>query len=247
MESFLISFLIIFFCLIFIALLSSSESAFISVSRLRLRHLIEKGNSKAKTVKKIRDEHDRLFSAVIFSGNLFTILATSVGTALALKIFAEVLGNEIAILIATIVMTYLTVVFGELAPKTFAVSHAEKVSLALAKPLDIFIKLISPLVTVFSKSSNFIIHLFGGEVKPQPQLLTEEELRKFVSDSHELGLTVSLAGSLDRGDMAKVFSLGADIVGVRRAVCRGKDRLRGAVHREAVGELVDEIRRLQDS
>ncbi len=79
------------------------------------------------------------------------------------------------------------------------------------------------------------------------ELLSEEELRKFVSDSHELGLTVSLAGSLDRGDMAKVFSLGADIVGVRRAVCRGKDRLRGAVYREAVGELVDEIRRLQDS
>jgi len=187
MESFLISFLIIFFCLIFIALLSSSESAFISVSRLRLRHLIEKGNSKAKTVKKIRDEHDRLFSAVIFSGNLFTILATSVGTALALKIFAEVLGNEIAILIATIVMTYLTVVFGELAPKTFAVSHAEKVSLALAKPLDIFIKLISPLVTVFSKSSNFIIHLFGGEVKPQPQLLTEEELKSVIDLGEEHG------------------------------------------------------------
>ena len=79
------------------------------------------------------------------------------------------------------------------------------------------------------------------------ELLSEEELRGFVDESHELGLTVSLAGSLDKRDMARVFRLGADIVGVRRAVCRGKDRLRGAVHREAVGILVAEIRRLQDS
>jgi uncharacterized protein (UPF0264 family) len=78
------------------------------------------------------------------------------------------------------------------------------------------------------------------------QLLSEEELKGFVEESHELGLTVSLAGSLDKGDMARVFGLGADIVGVRRAVCRGKDRLKGAVHRDAVGELVDEIRCLQN-
>ena len=77
------------------------------------------------------------------------------------------------------------------------------------------------------------------------ELLSDDELRGFVDESHRLGLTVSLAGSLDKGDMARVFDLGADIVGVRRAVCRGKDRLRGAVHREAVGELVEEIQRLQ--
>ena len=77
------------------------------------------------------------------------------------------------------------------------------------------------------------------------ELLSDDELRGFVDESHKLGLTVSLAGSLDNGDMARVFDLGADIVGVRRAVCRGKDRLKGAVHREAVGELVEEIQRLQ--
>jgi hypothetical protein len=78
-------------------------------------------------------------------------------------------------------------------------------------------------------------------------LLSDEKLRGFVDECHRLGLTASLAGSLDLKDMARVFGLGADIAGVRRAVCRGKDRLRGAVHREAVGEIVDEIRRLQSS
>ncbi len=183
MESFFISFVIILICLIFIAILSSSEAALIAVNRIKLRSLIDKGNSRAKTVQKLRDNHDRLFSAVILSGNLFTILATSIGTALALRIF----GEDAGIIIATIVMTFLTVIFGELAPKTFAVSHADGVSLALAKPIDIYIKLISPLVWIFNKSSNFVIHLFGGEVKPSPQLLTEDEMKSMIKIGEEEG------------------------------------------------------------
>ena len=183
MESDLISLIIIIFCLILIAMLSSSEAAFIAVNRIRLRHLIEKGDRNAMIVQKIRDQHDRLFSAVILSGNLFTVLATSLGTAVALKFF----GEESGVIIATAVMTYLTVVFGELAPKTFAVTHAEGVSLFLAKPVELFIKVISPLVWVFHTSSNLIIRLFGGEAKPIPQFLTEEEMKTMISMGEEEG------------------------------------------------------------
>ena len=178
-----LSFIIIIICLAFIALLSSSEVAFISLNRIRLRHLIEKGNENAKIAQRIRDEHDRLFSAVILSGNLFTVLATSVGTALAISL----LGEDIGIITATVVMTILTVVFGELAPKTFAVSHAEKISLALARPIEIYMKLISPAVVVLNRLSNFIIHLLGGEVKPAPQLLTEEEMKAMIKIGEEEG------------------------------------------------------------
>ena len=178
-----LSFIIIIICIIFIALLSSAEVAFISLNRIELRHLVEKGDNNAKIAQKIRDEHDKLFSAVILSGNLFTILATSVGTAVAISL----LGEDYGIIIATIAMTILTVVFGELAPKTFAVTNAEKISLTLARPIEIYIKLISPLVLVFNKSSNFIIQLFGGEVKPAPQLLTEEEMKAMIKIGEEEG------------------------------------------------------------
>ncbi|HDH13386.1 MAG TPA: HlyC/CorC family transporter [Nitrospirae bacterium] len=178
-----LSFLIIIICIIFIALLSTSEVAFISLNRIRLRHLVEKGDKNAKIAQKIRDEHDRLFSAVILSGNLFTVLATSVGTAVAISL----LGKDIGIIIATIAMTVLTVIFGELAPKTFAVTHAEKISLTLARPIEIYIKLIAPLVWIFNKLSNFIIRLFGGEVKPAPQLLTEEEMKAMIKIGEEEG------------------------------------------------------------
>ncbi|MBI4686958.1 MAG: HlyC/CorC family transporter [Nitrospirae bacterium] len=175
--------LVVVFCLIFIAILSSAEAAFIAVNRIKLRHLIEKGDSNAKTVQGIREQHDKLFSAVILSGNLFTILATSIGTAIAIKF----LGADAGIIIATIVMTFFTVVFGELAPKTFAVTHSESVSLALAKPTELFIKLTSPLVWIFTMSSNFIIRLFGGQTGPIPQLLTEEEMKTMISMGEEEG------------------------------------------------------------
>ena len=178
-----ISFIIITVCIIFIALLSSSEVAFISLNRIRLRHLVETGNKNAAIAQKIRDEHDRLFSAVILSGNLFTILATSVGTAAAISL----LGKDIGIIIATVAMTVLTVIFGELAPKTFAVTHAESISLAFARPIEVYIKAISPLVWLFNKTSNAIIRIFGGEVKPTPQLLTEEEMKSMIKIGEEEG------------------------------------------------------------
>ena len=178
-----ISFIIIIICLILIAILSASEVAFIAANKLKLRHLIEKGNSRAKTVQKIREEHDKFFSAVILSGNLLTIFATSIGTAIALNVF-----EESGIIVATIVMTVLTVVFGELAPKTFAVSHAERIALAMAIPLSIYIKLISPLVWVFNRLSNLIIHrVNGGEIKPSSPFLTEEEMKAMISIGEEEG------------------------------------------------------------
>ena len=180
------SFFIIIFCIIFIALLSISEAAFISVNRIRLRHLIEKDNKSAKIAQKIRNQHDKLFGAVILSGNLFTILATSVGTTIAINLLGEK-HEEIGIIIATIVMTFLTVVFGELAPKTFAVTYAERLALLLARPMEIYIRLISPFVWIFSKSSNLLIQLFGGEIKPAPQLLTEEEMKAMISLGEEEG------------------------------------------------------------
>ncbi len=170
------SIIIIALSIIFIAVLSSSESSFIAVNKIRIRSLMEKGDSRAKAVQKILDEHDKLFSAVILSGNLFTILATSIGTALALRYF-----GEDGIIIAIIVMTFLTVVFGELAPKTFAVTHSEKVSLLLARPVAFYIRLISPLVWIFKITSNLIIRMLGGKKKPVSPFVTEEEIKTMIN------------------------------------------------------------------
>jgi CBS domain containing-hemolysin-like protein len=150
---------------------------------MRLRHLIEKGSKNAIIVQNLRDQHDRLFSAVILSGNLFTVLATSIGTALAINYF----GEDKGIIIATIAITILTVVFGELTPKTFGVTYAEGISLFLARPMEIFIKIVSPFVWIFNKLSNSIIRLFGGKIKAAPLFLTEEEMKSMITIGEEEG------------------------------------------------------------
>lgn len=73
--------------------------------------------------------------------------------------------------------------------------------------------------------------------------LSEEELVEFVERAHRLNLIVAMAGSLDRQDVPRVYALGADIIGVRGAVCSGKDRLNGIVQAELVREFIHEIQR----
>lgn len=182
-SSILLDTAIIAASLVAVALLSSAESSFISVNKLRIRMLIEKGDKRAQAVKQILDEHDRLFSAVILSGNLFTVLATSMGTALTLRVF----GLEYGILLATLIMTFLTVVFGELAPKTFAVTHSERVSLFLARPLQLYIKLISPLILIFHYASVGILKLFGVKERPASPYVTEEEIKTLINIGEEEG------------------------------------------------------------
>ena len=199
----ILSIITIALSIVFIAILASAESSFIAVNKIRIRSLMEKGDSRAKAVQKLLDEHDKLFSAVILSGNLFTILATSIGTVLALRYF-----GEDGIIIATIVMTFLTVVFGELAPKTFAVSYSEKVSLVLAKPVAFYIRLISPLVWIFKVMSNLIIRMLGGKKKPISPFVTEEEIKTMINIGEEEGTLEEEEKQM----LHKVFEFGDKVV-----------------------------------
>ncbi|GAB4390751.1 MAG: hemolysin family protein [Thermodesulfovibrionales bacterium] len=179
----ILNLIIIVVSLVAIAVLSSSESSFIAVNKYRIRYLLDKGDTRARAVQRILDRHDRLFSAVILSGNLFTVLASSLGTALAIRY----LGREAGVVAATVIMTYLTVVFGELTPKTFAVSYSEKVSLRLARPMELYIRLISPLVWVFRTSANLILRVFGVKEKPHYPFVTEDEIKAMIRIGEEVG------------------------------------------------------------
>jgi CBS domain containing-hemolysin-like protein len=182
-DSYFLGIIIIFGALIAIAVISSAESSIIAVSKFRIRHLVEGGDSRAKAVQRLFDQHDRLFSAVILSGNLFTILATSVGTAMLIRL----LGEDYGVAAATLILTYLTVVFGELTPKTFSVSHSERVSLFLARPLELYVKGIYPLIWIFHVSANFILRFLGVKDQPVSPYVTEEEIKTMISIGEEEG------------------------------------------------------------
>ena len=168
----------IILCLLAIAVLSSVEASFISANRYKIRSLIEKNDKRARILKNILDEPDRLFSAVIVSANLLTIFATSLGTLVAVRI----MGAK-GVIVATVIMTVLTVVLGELTPKTLAVAHADQFALSLARPVQLYMKVVYPLVWLFSR----FLGLMGIRREPLPSYLTVDEIKAAITVGEERG------------------------------------------------------------
>ncbi|HLB25546.1 MAG TPA: hemolysin family protein [Nitrospirota bacterium] len=196
----LISIIIILVCVLCVAFMSGSEASLISVSRLRMRSLAEKGDKNAKAVQRLREEHDRLFGTILLTENFFIILASSLGTALAISLFP---GHEGVTIIASLVLTIFIVMFGEITPKTFAASNASAVALLVARPMEAIITLMHPIVWLFTRVTNGVIKLLGGKVERSP-FVTEEEIKTMISIGEE-------EGALDIDEKAmlhKVFEFG---------------------------------------
>ncbi len=195
-----LSIVIILICVLFVAFFSSSEAALISVSRLRIRSMVEKGDQNAKSVQRIREEHGRLFGTILLTENFFIILASSLGTALAISLFPN---YRFVTLIASVIMTVFIVMFGEITPKTFAASNASKVALMVARPMEFIISLMHPIVLVFTSVTGAVIRLFGGDTEKSP-FVTEDEIKAIISIGQE-------EGALDVQEKAmlhKVFEFG---------------------------------------
>ncbi len=174
----LLSIFLIIFSFLMLGLLSISEASFISVNRYKIRGLIERGDRKAMILKKILEEHDKFFSAVVVSTTLFTILLTSLGTELSISVF----GSD-GVIIATILLTFLIVIFAELIPKTLAVMYSDRFALSLARPMQVYMKVISPLVWFFSR----FVRLFGLKREPLPAYMTVDEIKAMITIGEEAG------------------------------------------------------------
>lgn len=170
--------LIMIFCIFCVAFFSSSEAALISVNRIRIRNLIEKGNKSAMAAERVVSRHDRLFATILTTENMFIILASSLGGVLAVSILGEK-----GILISTIVMTIFIVIFGEITPKTYAAQNAVKVSLLVARPMEKIIVVLSPIISLLSFVSRGLIRLLGVSHTVNPYILTEDEIKTAINDA----------------------------------------------------------------
>lgn len=190
--------------LIFSAFFSMSETALISLSKIRLRHLIAKGTKHAKLVQALVSKPERLITSILVGNNLVNTAISVIGAI----IFVSLLGNEIGMIAATMCVTITLLVFGEIIPKMFAVQRNEKVSLAVAKPINLLLIILNPVAKVFMKLGNGIIKLFGGEVKQRSPLITEEEIKLMI----ELGKEEGVLGDEERKMLHKIFEFGDTVV-----------------------------------
>jgi putative hemolysin len=168
-------------CLLLSAFFSSSETAFISLQRIRIEHLVNTKVRGAKRVARMVKQPEKLLSTILLGNNFVNTAAAALATFLAVSLWGEQ-----GILIATIVITIVLLIFCETTPKTIATKHAEKLSLVFAQPIAAMSWLFTPLVVALSWIASGFSKLFGGTPVPR-SLASEEEIRTLISMGHREG------------------------------------------------------------
>lgn len=169
--------------LILSAFFSSAETALTTVNRLRVRSLVDEGDSRAMILSKIIDQPGKLLSAILIGNNIVNISASSLATVLATNFFGSAGAG-----IATGVMTILVLIFGEVTPKTMASVKAEETALRYAKIIYTLMFLLTPLIFILDSLSGVIFRLFGIDPDKRDDSITEEDLRTIVEVGHEDGV-----------------------------------------------------------
>lgn len=176
----LLAFLI---CLAFSAFFSSAEAAFISLSRLRIRYLVDSGVKGARQLAKAADKPERFLATVLLGNNLVNVAAATLGTIMAVDAFGKVRGP----IIATVGVTTLILLFGEVIPKSIAVRHAQRLALAFVTPLRIIEACFYPFVLALGRIGLRFTRMVAESAEDK-ELVSEGEIRSAISVGEDEGV-----------------------------------------------------------
>jgi Mg2+/Co2+ transporter CorB len=167
------------FLLFLSAFFSGSETALMTLNRYRLKHLADEGHTGAQLASKLLEKPDRLIGLILLGNNFVNIMASSLATLIALR-----LGGDGAIAIAAGILTFVVLIFSEVAPKTLAAMHPEKVAFPAAWIYTPLLKVMFPLVWLVNLMANSILKLLGiYQEDSDGQALSREELKTVVNEA----------------------------------------------------------------
>jgi Mg2+/Co2+ transporter CorB len=190
---------VIFLCLLLSFFFSGSETALTASSRAAILRLAEAGNHKAGIVNRLLAARERLIGAILLGNNVVNILASALATSIFLLWFGDV-----GVLYATAVMTVMIFIFAEVLPKTIAIQAPERLSLLVARPLSLVVRLLGPVLMGVEALVRGILRLAGIRVgEHQPILSAHEQLRGAVALMHREGAVEKL----DRDMMGGLLDL----------------------------------------
>ena len=152
-----------------------------SLQRIRIEHMVNTEVKGAEHVARMVKQPERLLSTILLGNNLVNTAAAALATALAVSVW-----QEHGILYATIGVTAILLVFGEVTPKTVAYQHAERMSLAFARPIEVISWLFTPFVAVLSWIASWFTKVVGGTTVPR-SLASPEEIRTMITVAHRDG------------------------------------------------------------
>src|SRR5882757_593182 len=167
-----LSIAVVLVCLLLSAFFSGSETALTASSRATMHRLEKQGNRRAAIVNRLLDARERMIGALLFGNNAVNIAASSLATGVLLAWFGDV-----GVIYATVVMTVLIVVFAEVLPKTAAFNAPNRVALAVARPVDWTVRLLTPVLIAVEWVVSRVLRIAGMGGESDSILWPHEELR----------------------------------------------------------------------
>ena len=156
------------------AYFSSSETAFSSLNRIRLKSQAQAGNKRASAALRLSEQYDTLLSTILIGNNIVNIAAASIATVVFVHFF-----KDAGVTLSTVVMTVVVLIFGEISPKCLAKQNAETVALALTPSLRVLTVLLTPLNALFTQWKKLLDRFFPPRQDPA---MTDEELLTIVDE-----------------------------------------------------------------
>ena len=170
----------IIICVFFSAYFSASETAYNSVNKVRLKNLDEKGNIGARRALQLIENYEKLLSTILVGNNIVNIAATSVATVICVRRW----GSDSGSAIATVIITIVLLLFGEITPKTLAIGSAGSFSMLVSGSLQFFMVILTPLTWLFGLWQKLLLKIF----KPKDDnAVTDEEILTIVRTAEEEG------------------------------------------------------------
>jgi len=175
--------------LIFVsAIFSGTETAMMAVNMIKIRSLLKQKRKGAEALFRLKQNPHRLIITLMIGNNIANVGAASIATVL----FTDLFGSK-GVGMATGIMTFFILVFGEITPKTFCAQNAERISLLMARPIEFLSKILTPIVKVLEYITRGITRLLGSKKEKE---LSEEEMKTMVTMGREEGILTREAADM---------------------------------------------------
>ena len=179
--------------------LAGTEIAVVTARRSRIKQMIESGKRNARIFLRLKEEPDRFLATIQIGITTVSVLASAVGGAAAIKVIKPALkmiplnavstaAEPIAIGIVVVLITYFSVIFGELVPKSIALRHPESVGLWAARTIDTLSRITAVFVKILTFSTDLVLRPFGGKAFTRRAHVTEEEVKMLIREGGKHGV-----------------------------------------------------------
>ncbi len=178
---------------------AASEISLISLRKSRVRHLAESGNTAARRVQRLQEEPERFLGTVQIGVTLVGSLASAIGGVIAVVhikpiflassvVFFRKAAEPLSVAIVVGLITYGTIVVGELVPKSLAIRHSERIAFFTSVSIEFLSRVLSFVLRFLAASSNFILRIVGLEQGQEPSFISEDEVKYLIREGRKSGV-----------------------------------------------------------